>query len=90
MNDLIVTYSYRFHAVDSLALSPIFLVLAVILILAAAITSPYAYGYILYARKERERLEKKRTISNLRIMNDIQSELEAEVKDARIRASLKA
>ena len=90
MNALIVTYAYQFQLVDALIISPIILIIAMIMIVAIAAVSPYVYGYILYVRRERERLEKKRTISNLRIMNEIQGELEAEVKEARIRASLKA
>ena len=90
MSTLVTTYAYHFDSVGMHITSPIFFGVAILFAIAFALASPYVYGYLDYLADERKRLEKKRTISNLRIMNDIQSELEAEVKEARIRESLKA
>lgn len=63
-------------------------VATVIAIALAVLAGPYAYGYSVYRRKEREKAEKKRTIQNLLIMKDIQSELEEEMKRALTNANV--
>lgn len=84
-------YAYQFSNVagispDALGYSTMaaFLFAAVF----AIVVGPYAYGFVVYRRKEAEKLEKKRTIQNLLIMKDIQTELEDEMKRSLTNANL--
>lgn len=44
----------------------------VVLVALAIIAGPYAYGFVVFRKKEAEKLEKRRTIQNLVVMKDIQ------------------
>lgn len=87
----IPVYAYQFSnasvsAPDIFDLSIV--AVGVALVALVVLVGPYAYGYSVFRRKERERAEKKRTIQNLRIMKDIQDELEQEMKRALTNAGL--
>lgn len=79
-------YAYRFESaafsfspdIANLGILAFFAALTVL----ALFAGPYAYGLSVYRRKEAEKAEKKKTIQNLLIMKDIQTELEIEMKKA--------
>lgn len=85
-------YAYQFSNVSALAsLDPATVATCVaLLVLAAAslVVGPYVYGFTVYRRKELEKLEKKKTIKNLLIMKDIQTELEEEMKRSLTNANM--
>ncbi len=44
----------------------------VVLVALAIVAGPYAYGFVVFRKKEAEKLEKRKTIQNLVVMKDIQ------------------
>jgi hypothetical protein len=44
----------------------------VVLVALAIVAGPYAYGFVVFRKKETEKLEKRKTIQNLVVMKDIQ------------------
>ena len=62
---------------------------AFVIVTALAVAfGPYVYGFAVYRKKEAERLEKRRTLQNLVIMKDIQTELEDEMRRALTNANI--
>lgn len=85
-------YAYQFSNVSALAsLDPATVATCVALLIfaaAALLAGPYVYGFTVYRQKELEKLEKKKTIRNLLIMKDIQTELEEEMKRSLTNANM--
>lgn len=84
-------YAYQFSNASASSVDALgYAFIAFFLIAAAASIAlgPYVYGFFVYKRKESEKLEKKRTIQNLLVMKDIQTELEEEMKRALTNANL--
>ncbi len=82
-------YSYDFSAaagasVSDAAFAAAFLAFAAV----AHFVGPYVYGYVIYLRKEAERAEKKRTLKNLSMMKELQTELEEEMRKSLTNANL--
>jgi H+/gluconate symporter-like permease len=85
-------YTYQFDAarIDKLADGSLVLwvaIAAILVTLVAYYVAPYLYGYCIVQKKEVEKQKKLRTLSDLRTMNEIQTELETEMRDALIAAS---
>ncbi|MFZ3232998.1 MAG: hypothetical protein WA194_05820 [Patescibacteria group bacterium] len=85
-------YAYQFSNVTALSsFDALGIAACVFFVLAAAASvavGPYFYGFSVYRQKEREKLEKKKTIKNLLLMKDIQTELEDEMKRSLTNANL--
>ena len=85
-------YAYQFSNASALpSFDALGIAACAFLVLAAAASvavGPYFYGFSVYRQKEREKLEKKKTIKNLLLMKDIQTELEEEMKRSLTNANL--
>ncbi len=85
-------YAYQYSNVSALAsfdaLAIVLSIALVVLAAASVAVGPYFYGFSVYRRKELEKLEKKKTIKNLLVMKDIQTELEEEMKRSLTNANM--
>ena len=85
-------YAYQYSNVAALASLDAATVATCVAFLVLAATSimagPYVYGFTVYRQKELEKLEKKKTIKNLLVMKDIQTELEEEMKRSLTNANM--
>lgn len=85
-------YSYQFSNLHTPTIpsgtDAVLMALFILLIGFAWFAGPYAYGYVAYMKKEREKREKKQKLLNFSIMKDLQTELEEEVKKSLTNANL--
>lgn len=84
-------YAYQFAnaSASSMGISAYLIIAGFILLTAMVIVmGPYLYGFVVYRKKEAEKIEKRKTIQNLVIMKDIQTELEEEMKRSLTNANL--
>lgn len=88
MNPIAPVYEYQFSLLQPADSAPILMGIAVFVVLILFYIAPYIRGYIAFRNTELIKEEKKQTLANFRAMNEIQTELEIEMKEARIRASL--
>lgn len=84
-------YAYQFAnaSASSIGASTYLIIAGFVLLTATVIViGPYLYGFVAYQKKEAEKIEKRKTIQNLVIMKDIQTELEEEMRRTLTNANL--
>lgn len=85
---LIKSYPFTLASPDLLVLTLLGALIAIFFLL--HIFLPYLHGYVIVKKEEQLKLEKKKTIQDLIMMKEIQTELEKEIEQAMLKNSLKS